>query len=206
MASPGAEEAQARNCSAGNQSRPVKGSDQPEASFASSSEMAARSGNSLCRGRANEPRNSKRLEPSWSYARGNTGGANKARTVWSGRGQRVGQEHTGVPWEHGRSERVLGKAPGEDDTGRTTSRPDGGGLCRDPEGRSTTDARYPGRRKERRKGEALGSLSGLIVARKAGERGARRKGGWMGNRRTSRGRSTFWVSPTTGGEAGKGSG
>ena len=95
--------------SVGNQSHPAKASPQPEASFASSSERAARSVNSQCSGHAMEPRNTTRGgSPRRQVGRGQHLRAVLARRGESGRGRRTWHRHRGVPWEHGRPVGVLG--------------------------------------------------------------------------------------------------
>lgn len=97
--------------SVGNQSHPGKGSHHPEASFASSPAMAARSVNSQCRSRVIEPRNNVSLEPSPFGARGQYRNAVKGKASRSDRGLRARQEHQGFPGNMGDPHTSMGQTP-----------------------------------------------------------------------------------------------
>jgi hypothetical protein len=86
----------------GNQSHPVKPSQQPEASLASwCGQPIGRSVDSQCQGRAIEPREYYPPEPPFLTARGQHRHSARARGARSSRGRRTGHRHTRVPQELG---------------------------------------------------------------------------------------------------------
>jgi len=90
--------------SSGLESHPVKVSRQPEASLASSSEMAARSVDSEHRSRVIEPRkNLLTSVPSSSSQRGQHDNRRYGQPLSTVRGPRAGQMCIGNAWEHGRA-------------------------------------------------------------------------------------------------------
>ena len=99
----------ARKNSVGSQSHPEKVSHPPEASLASSSEMAARSVDSECQSRVIE---SRKDIYRWSLRRGvdggNTGAPQRGKAPRSGRDLRAGQRRNGVLWEPGSTVGLLG--------------------------------------------------------------------------------------------------
>lgn len=158
--------------SVGTQSHPGKVSHRPEASFASSSAMAARSVNSQCQSRVMEPRNKSVVGAFVVQA----AGAAPERRQWQGAAVRPGSESTaqapGVPWEHGRPVNVLETKHRKRMNRFTNILATASRLPDDVERNGGSQLEVPRFDRSRESwGRRHGSLSGFVVPRKAGERG-----------------------------------
>ena len=178
MSSPGAGEARSRNCSmelSGSVIPPGKVGHHRKRVLRSRPKGAARSVDSQCRSRVIEPRNKNVVG---AFVVRNAGAApnrQKGQARKSDRGLRAGQRHKGVPWEHGRPDRVLGTNTGKDAPVEQHPGPvaDGGPVAGSESAPPTQGIRRNVTNGVT--GEARGSLSGLVVlpeSRRTGPPGA----------------------------------
>ena len=150
--------------SVGIQSHPVKAGHQPEASFASSPEMAARSVNSQCRSRVIEPRNKSvvgvfvvRMAGTASERREEPGAEIRpgSKSMARAQGSCLG---TWEPRPRPRTPMPEGMRPAQQHPGLA-----GEDFPSRGERNREIQPRYSAQRHKRSAGKARGSLSGLIV-------------------------------------------